>query len=101
LGAKTSLLVLAECVAIRIATLETADSVGALMEPKYPPKRGLVLILLAIGIFYLVAAVLSLYCWLAFSAWRPYLGQIAVAALLISIPLTYLVWGYYEQRRKP
>ena len=71
------------------------------MEPDYPPRRGFTLVLLGMGIFYLVAALLSLYYWLAFGAWQPYLGQIAGIALVVSIPTTYLIWKYYEQRRGP
>lgn len=52
------------------------------------------------GIFFFVAALLSFYCWLSFDTWRPYLSQIAGIALIVSIPLTYVVWGYYEQQRR-
>jgi uncharacterized membrane protein len=71
------------------------------MEPDYPPRRGLILALLGMGIFYLVVTVLSLYYTLTFGAWRPYLVQIAGIALVVSIPITYLIWSVYEQRRGP
>jgi hypothetical protein len=71
------------------------------MEPDYPPRRSLTLIFLAMGIFYLLAALLSLYYWLNFGTWRPYLGQITGIALVVSIPTTYLIWRYYEQRHGP
>ena len=51
------------------------------------------------GIFYLVAALLSLFYWLTFGAWRPYLIQIVGLALVVSIPMTYLIWQIYEQWR--
>jgi len=71
------------------------------MEPDYPPQRRLILIFLGMGIFYLVAGLLSLCYWLTFGTWRPYLGQITGIALVVSIPTTYLVWRYYEQRQGP
>lgn len=70
------------------------------MVPDYPPQRGLILALLGMGIFYLVAAALSLYYTLTFGAWRPYLVQIAGIALVVSIPVAYLIWSAYEQRRR-
>lgn len=69
------------------------------MGSDYPPRRGLILLFLSMGIFFLAAALLSLYCWLSFDTWQPYLSQIAGIALMVSIPLTYYVWGYYEQQR--
>lgn len=71
------------------------------MGPDYPPRRSLILIFLGMGIFYLVAALLSLFYLFTFGTWRPYLLQIVGIALVVSIPVTYLIWSYYEQRHRP
>lgn len=56
------------------------------------------LILLGLGIFFLLATLLSMSCLLVFGEWRPYLVQIAGTAWVGSLPLTYLVWVWIEKR---
>ena len=69
------------------------------MGPDYPPWRGLILFLLGMDIFCIVAGLLGLYYWFTYDVWRPYLEQITGIALVVSIPVTYLVWRYYKQWR--
>lgn len=71
------------------------------MDPHDSPQRRVTLIFLGMGIFYIVAGLLSLCAWYFWGAWQPYLIPIVVLAFLITIPVTHGLWTYTEQRRNP
>ncbi len=60
--------------------------------PERPLRRALLLMLLGMGAFFLVAAVLAFLLWHVLDGWRQFLGEIAFVAALTAIPIAYYVW---------
>ena len=63
-------------------------------------RRSLLLILLGMGTFFLVAALLALLLWLTMGEWRSFLSKIAFIASLATIPIAYYVWTNHVAHRR-
>lgn len=55
--------------------------------------------LLGMGIFFLIAALLALLVWLTIGNWRHFLMEIAFVATLASIPVAYFLWIHFVAQR--
>lgn len=62
-------------------------------------QRALIFILLGMGSFFTVAALLALMVWLTTGNWRPFLWQIALLAALATIPTIY-IWTRFVVRSR-
>lgn len=67
--------------------------------PDSPWRRGLLLILLGMGAFFLLAALLALIVWLTVGNWRSFLVEIAFVATLATIPAAYYLWTNFVAHR--
>lgn len=67
--------------------------------PDYSWRRALILILLGMGIFFTIAALLALLMWLTIGNWRPLLEEIAVLAALATMPVASHLWERYVAHR--
>lgn len=63
--------------------------------PGYSWKRAIFLMLLGMGLFFTIAALLALLAGLATGNWRPFLEEIALLAILTTAPVAYYLWGRY------
>jgi hypothetical protein len=70
------------------------------MGPDYPPQRGMILLLLGLGVFFLIGALLSGLCWVVLGDWQSYISQIAGIAFITSIPIAYFSWSYFERHHR-
>ena len=50
------------------------------------------IILLSLGVFQLLAALLGVFFWIAAGDWREFLPQIVVIAFWLNFPVTYWIW---------
>ena len=57
--------------------------------------RSLFLPLLGMGVYFMIAALLSLAVWLAIGSWRSFLWEITLVAALTTIPTAYYLWNSY------
>lgn len=64
----------------------------------YPWQRAVLLMLLGMGIFFTIAALLALLVWLTMGDWRSFLEEIALVAFLATIPVAYYALGRYLDR---
>ena len=67
--------------------------------PDRPVRRAFLLVLLGMGTFLLIAAMLALLVWLTAGDWRSFLMEIAFVAMLVTIPSAFYLWTHYVVRR--
>jgi hypothetical protein len=61
-----------------------------------PPSSQIVaLVLLGIGAYQIIAAILSGFLWLANEDCLTLMPQISVAAFWLTLPIAYLIWAKY------
>lgn len=65
----------------------------------YPWQRALILMLLGMGVFFTLAALLALLIWLTTGNWQSFLQEIALVAALATVPVATYVWGHYVIQR--
>ncbi len=54
--------------------------------------------LLGMGKFFIIAALLAMLVWLATGSWRPFLEEIAIISALAVIPLAKHLWSRHMAR---
>lgn len=54
-------------------------------------------ILLSLGVFQLIAALLGFFFWIVAGDWRQFVPQIVVIAFWLNFPATYWLWERWFQ----
>ena len=55
--------------------------------------------LLGMGVFFTLGALLALLIWLTTGSWHALLREIALVAALATVPVAYYLWGHYVIQR--
>lgn len=63
------------------------------------PRRALLLVLLGMATFFFVSALLTLAIWLTVGNWRQLVMEVALVAILISMPVAGYLWANYFVHR--
>ncbi|HZD57637.1 MAG TPA: hypothetical protein VE136_12970 [Anaerolineales bacterium] len=50
------------------------------------------IILLSLGVYQIIAALLAIFFWMVAGDWRDFISQIIVIAFWINLPVTYWIW---------
>jgi hypothetical protein len=64
---------------------------------KHEMKQAFAPSLLGLGIFWLMASIISSIFWLATGSIRQYILTIAILAYITSLPITYGIWNYFSR----
>lgn len=56
------------------------------------------ILLLSLGVFQIIAALLAVFFWMVAGDWRGLIPQIVVIAFWLNFPATYWIWRRWFQR---
>lgn len=57
------------------------------------------LMLIGMGTFFFIAALLTFVVWVSVGNWRQFLAELAMVAMVVTIPVAYYAWRYSVARR--
>ena len=57
------------------------------------------MILLGLGLFEIIASLVAGMFWLLTGDWRELVSQIAMIAILLTLPVGYLIWKKYFEKK--
>jgi hypothetical protein len=56
------------------------------------------ILLLSLGVFQIIAALLAVFFWSVAGDWREFVPQIVIVAFWLNFPATYWIWRRWFQR---
>lgn len=69
------------------------------MSERIKMKRTIILVLLGMGAFFFIAALLTLYLWVTKENWHQSLLAVALVSLFLAIPVAMYLWTHWLQDR--